>query len=44
MKKKFLQIREDGHTQPIEVNIESPGIAQEDQLFLLTDYVELLSV
>ena len=33
MEKIFLKIREDIPTQPIEVNIESTGIAQEETVF-----------
>ena len=33
MKKKILKIREDIPTQPIEVNIESTGIGQEETVF-----------
>ena len=35
-KKVFLEIREKVLTQPIEVNIESTGLAQEDQVFSTT--------
>ena len=36
--KRFLKIREDVPTKPIEVNIESTGIAQEDPVFFDTTY------
>ena len=39
--KRFLKIREDFPTQPIEVNIESTAIAQEDPVFFPTDDVDL---
>ena len=41
--KTFLNIRENIPKQPIEVNIESTGIAREDQVFFNTDDVSLPS-
>ena len=35
--KLIIQIREDVPTQPIEVNIQSNGIAREDQFFFHTE-------
>ena len=41
--KNILEIREDVETEPIEINNDSTGIAQDDQVFSQTNDAELPS-